>query len=209
MSKTRSQRQAFTLLELLLVLALLVMLTALAVPAWNGPMQARKLTRAADQVRTEWLRARTKAIMTGEILSFRFQPGTGHFRIEPRTQSKLLLAAAAASGAAGSQTLSPADNDKDLAVTPTIDRELPADVLFASGVVAADSRYDRLAAEDRIRSASDILPWSDPILFYPDGAATAARVIIAGERDRAVAIELRSLTGDARISGVFSLDEVR
>jgi len=206
-------RRAFTLLELLLVLALLAIMAAFSWPALRGSMGGQSLRSAGDQIRTNWLRARTKAITSGEAMSFRYQPGTGRYRIEQRTEQQLLLAAfSASSGGVGQpgggvppaavQSVAPP------APVPPAEDELPDGVSFAGGEVMADSRASRLAAEDRVRSMGDGT-WSEAVLFYPDGTATAAQVVVVGARGRAIAIELRSLTGDVRVGPIFSIEEVQ
>jgi hypothetical protein len=89
-----------------------------------------------------------------------------------------------------------------------VEDELPDAVTFAGGDVVADSRAARLAAEDRVRSLADGT-WSGAVLFYPDGTATSARVVLLGERGRAIAVEVRSLTGDVRVSQVFLAEQAR
>ncbi len=204
-------RRAFTLLELLLVLALLAMMAAFSWPALRGSMGGQNLRSAGDQVRTSWLRARTKAITSGEAMSFRYQPGTGRYRIEQRTEQQILLAAFSASlGGAGQ----PGGGGSSAAAVPSaaplppVEDELPEGVSFGDSEVMADSRATRLAAEDRVRSMGDG-SWSEAVLFYPDGTATAARVVLVGARGRAIAIELRSLTGDVRVGPIFSVEEAK
>jgi type II secretion system protein H len=202
-------RRAFTLLELLLVLALLAMMAAFSWPAMRGSMGGQNLRSAGDQIRTNWLRARTKAITSGEAMSFRYQPGTGRYRIEQRTEQQILLAAFTASsggaGQGGGGGSSAAVQSVPPAPVPPVEDELPDGVSFAGSEVMADSRATRLAAEDRVRSMGDG-SWSEAVLFYPDGTATAAQVVLVGARGRAIAVELRSLTGDVRVGSIFSVE---
>jgi len=57
-----TDRKATTLIEVLLVLALLVMLAAMTWPALDRPMADQRLRKAADRVRTAWVRARIDAM---------------------------------------------------------------------------------------------------------------------------------------------------
>jgi prepilin-type N-terminal cleavage/methylation domain-containing protein len=166
-----NDRRAFTLLELMLVLALLAMMAAFAWPVLRGSLGGQNLHSAADHVRTQWLRARTKAITSGETMSFRFRPDTGRFRIEPRTQQQLLLEAfSGSSGGAGQTGGAPSTVAMASAAAPapppppSVEDELPESVVFAGSEVIADSRATRSAAEDRVRSLADAT-WSEAVLF--------------------------------------------
>src|SRR6185437_3581200 len=96
MASTRHRRSAFTLLELLLALSVLVAVAAITWPALERPLASQRLRRAAEQVRTQWIKARTKAISTGETYSFRYEPDTARFRVESQSQEASLLEAASA-----------------------------------------------------------------------------------------------------------------
>ena len=64
-------RSAFTLLELLLVLALMVAAVAAALPSLKTSFSNQRLQKAAEQIRAEWTRARARAIKTGQTQIFR------------------------------------------------------------------------------------------------------------------------------------------
>jgi prepilin-type N-terminal cleavage/methylation domain-containing protein len=63
-------RRAFTLLELLLVLALIVAIVSLAGTNLRSGFRHQRLRKAAEQVRTEWARARIEAIKRGRVHVF-------------------------------------------------------------------------------------------------------------------------------------------
>ena len=58
--------------------------------------------------------------------------------------------------------------------------------------VAAETLND--ARSESTREASGGAP-IDAILFYPDGTAQDARILVQDERGRTMAVELRGLTG--------------
>ena len=221
MASTKRRRAAFTLLELLLALAVLVAVAAITWPALERPLATQRLRRAAEQVRTQWIKTRTKAINAGETFSFRYQPDTARFRVEVQSQDAALLEATAASmgsqaGAggstsAGSQSSSASSTSStSLPAVPAqpLEAELPDGVKFAGGDVTEDGRAAEIANRERLMGSVD-LSWSQPIFFYPDGTATAARVALVGQRERAIVIELRSLTGGARIGEIVSQESLR
>jgi prepilin-type N-terminal cleavage/methylation domain-containing protein len=79
----RAPRPAFTLLEVLLVLAILLILGAAAYPTLNGMWGDVKVKAAADQVRGAWVEARAAAIEDGRAYKFGVQKDTGKFRVAP------------------------------------------------------------------------------------------------------------------------------
>lgn len=188
--------RAFTLLETLLVLALFVIMAALAWPALEQPLAGQRLRRAADQVRAHWVRARNKAMLSGETYSFRYLPGSGESRLERSATSASGPQAASAGGTqagAGHQGAAAAEED------------LPEGIIFLPAPGEAQPR----GGVDMVQpsSAADGL-WSPPILFYPDGTATTARVVLKGQGDRHIAVQLRGLTGVTNVGEVFEAGDM-
>ena len=75
--------RGYTLLELLLVLAILVILAATAAPLLRGTMQDAALRSAADTIRVELTRANVRAMKSGRIQVFRFEVGGTQFSVQP------------------------------------------------------------------------------------------------------------------------------
>jgi prepilin-type N-terminal cleavage/methylation domain-containing protein len=196
-------RRAFTLLETVLVLSLLVILAAMAWPALKGPMSGHRLRRSADQVRAEWARARNRAMLSGEIQAFVYLPGSDRFRVVAYADAQGTLQQAAAgsntagSSSAGSDT---AGSGTTASGTSAGDRFLPAGVVFAGST--ATSPAVTQAAFGAQGS------WSDMILFYPDGTSTNATVTLESEDGRQVPVELRGVTGGSRAGEMISAQEV-
>lgn len=76
-------RQAFTLMEMVLVLALIVVLAGISYPAIDGMLADQRLTAAEDMIRGQCARARSRAINEGVPYRFAYVQGTGHWRIAP------------------------------------------------------------------------------------------------------------------------------
>jgi hypothetical protein len=70
----------------------------------------------------------------------------------------------------------------------------------------ADSRSAIIAEEAEQSSVTDAV-WSEPILFYPDGTATSARLVLKNEHGRSIELTLRGLTGVVSIGTVQSSEE--
>src|SRR5207302_1691993 len=70
-------RPAFTLLEVVLVLALIVVLAALAYPVFESLQAGPRLAAAADEIRGKLNECRTHAIEERRPYRFAFREGTG------------------------------------------------------------------------------------------------------------------------------------
>jgi type II secretory pathway pseudopilin PulG len=79
----RQARAAFTVMELLLVLAIMVVAAAMLVPSIKDMLDEQKLTNAGDMVRGKCAVARTHAINDGMAYRFAVALNTGRWRIAP------------------------------------------------------------------------------------------------------------------------------
>ena len=82
----RPAPRGFTLVEMLVVLAIVALLSAMTWPSVQRLMNRARVKDAARQVRTELGEARLRAIESGKPQVFRFQPGTGAFEIRPKEE---------------------------------------------------------------------------------------------------------------------------
>jgi prepilin-type N-terminal cleavage/methylation domain-containing protein len=76
-------RRGFTLLELLLVMAILVVLLSIALPSIEAMYGHVRVTAAVDQVRAVWAEARSRAIDDGQAYRFAVMPDTNRYRVAP------------------------------------------------------------------------------------------------------------------------------
>jgi prepilin-type N-terminal cleavage/methylation domain-containing protein len=77
------QRRGFTLSEMLVVLGILVVITAVAQPAIRATLSDNRLRSAGRQVRIELAKARLKAVQSGVAQRFRYQLGKNRFEVVP------------------------------------------------------------------------------------------------------------------------------
>ncbi len=163
----------FTLVELLLVLALVVMLAALVSPSLSGTLEKVRLDAAAEQVRTAWIDARLEAMRGGESVAFQCRLGEGFY-----TLSTLADATAAQAGS---------EEVADQAKLADDDYEELGGVTFV-----------QLSLGDGTDPTVDpAVPAC--LVFRPDGATDDAFAIIQTPDGRQRRITLRGLTGAARI----------
>jgi prepilin-type N-terminal cleavage/methylation domain-containing protein len=211
-----ARERGVTLMELLLVLALLVIAGSIAIPAITGAFSSVRLRRAGDAVIARWAEARAQAIETGAPYQFRFTPETGKYRLEPWAPAAAEAAAVVGSSrVAESRTATASDEakaetaatHKSLDQSPTIETVLPESILFQGGQSAA---YDKLSGERRVDSLQSLGDtWSTPILFFPDGTTTSATVVLQNDLKQYLRLTLRGLTGVGRVSDVLTSEELQ
>ncbi len=194
-------RRALSLLELLLVLALLVVVAALVLPALANTMENQRLSKAGDVVRASWNNARVRAMRSGRIHMFRYSPGGNQYYVEPwfAVTDEIESSDKSWDTSAGN-----ADLQAALAVRANPE-ELPEGVTFVQAQTFFDSR-DQAATED-IAGAGLPLP-AAPILFYPDGTTSTTRLLLMNEQESYVVVQLRGLTGIAKVSELLTPAEL-
>ena len=176
-------RHGFTLLEVLLVLAIIVMLTAMAYPSIEAMYADARLTAAADQIRARWADARTKAIEEGRPYRFAVQQD-GRFRIAPD--------AADFWNGGGGDAANSDTNDPD---TPplVVEEALPKGVNFADGGITGSDNS----------GGGDGGPWQTVVTFQPDGTASQdVEVIFQADGTRPLQLKLRALTGSVTVQAL-------
>jgi len=190
-----------TLLEVMLVLAVIVVAFAIAIPAMRGPLANHRLRLAADRVRAQWGKARIEAMQTGRAHIFRFELGAARCRTEPCLSADDYLESSDADAAESRVADVPLVADPDLAA------ELPEGVFFLGGVAKTDTRAMTVLGTRSAEPVEADAQWSAPVFFFPDGTSSSAELVLANDRDRAVAVRLRGLTGTALVGPLQTIAE--
>lgn len=169
-------RPGYTLFELLLVLAMLIVMTALAFPSLDSMNSAYRVSEAVDMVRARWATARSHAMNEGRSYRFSVIPGKGNFRIAPDS---------ADFWAGGGSN--PDDN------ALVLDEALPKGVRFNLGPSnSGDMSGDSSQKPEQV----DIAQMSTVVAFLPTGTASEdVEITFACAGARAVTLKLRALTG--------------
>lgn len=196
------KRRGFTLLELMLVLAVLVVIAAMTMPALGRVVETQRLKQGADQVRAAWMRTHLTAMRTGKLQMFCFENGAGRYRIETWYAAEEEVEAADATEDTGRRATP--------AKAPTADAEkgeqmLPDDVVFSAGDAESDNRGSKIEDDVSMTSGG---AWSRPILFYPDGSTSNAHLVVSNKRGRAIRVDLRGLTGGVTVGEIERIDEL-
>lgn len=82
-----SRRSGYTLLELMLVLAVLTVIVAMAWPSLSKPLHRSAVEQAAGQLVKDLGQARLAAIEYGQIIRFRYEPGGGRYVLDMASAS--------------------------------------------------------------------------------------------------------------------------
>lgn len=192
-------------MEVMLTLAVLVLIGAMTWPIVANSFADRKLRAGADRIRAAWVSARVKAMRTDSVQVFRYTPGGREFRVETRPMTE---AAVDPSGAPMGETAAVSEGFNPEGVKG----ELPETVTFVGSETALDTRAAMLDLTPLGDSESG-QAWSDPILFYPDGTTSTARLVLRMKKHendtQALEIELtlRGLTGIVRVGEPFATEE--
>jgi type II secretory pathway pseudopilin PulG len=171
-----------TLVEVTLVLALLVVIAAVAIPAMGGVFARASLRGGCDTLRAAWSKARMAAIQKGQSFVFRCEPRGRRFQIIPLDQI----------GLPESDEQQPMDPDGERAPQDMLRiarMQLPDGVIFAKADVRSSTQLAATAG------STDGGAWSSPILFRPDGTTSDASMVIENEPGNTIRVTLRGLTG--------------
>lgn len=173
MPPANNTHRAFTLVELLLVLALLVVIAGFTVMALEGSLLKSRLRSGVEQVRAAWADARTQTATGGERLAFTCLIGGRDYKLSP--VKDLCLPAA------------------DEQATTEKTGQLPKGIKFYSLQASASGA---MAPATGVRPPEN-LQWSAPVVFNPDGTSYDAIVLMEDESGEQRQLSLRGLTCSA------------
>lgn len=192
---------AFTLLELLLVLVLLAAFATVAIPAILGTLKSQRLQYAAQQLQSDFARSRLEAMESGRIRMLRFQINDGKYVVQPYLQGNDALESnlVGIGGGMPGGGMNTANFSMQSAEQEVRNEELPEGIIFAGNEVKASMRGFQLEQEvGQTMMMSEVRP----ILFYPDGSTSDAKVFLKSEDGTILSVKLRGLTGIGRVEEV-------
>lgn len=186
----RNSRSAFTLAELLAVLAIIAITAGLVAPMASGWWQAQKLQEAIDDLRTDWIKARTYAMDEGRPYRFAIDQSGQGYRIAPNDIDHWQGASTGVNA--------PPTGDPDEVPGTVIERHLPNNVLFRS---AGDQV--NLSAENT-ESTWLFLPDGRAKLLDSDGRERQSSSIILAEQQgtRVRQLTMRALTAQSQLTPI-------
>ena len=196
----RTSRAAFSLIEMVLVLAILVAIGAIVAPSFNDAFVRQRLQSSADRLRSQWDRARLTAMKTGQSQIFNCVIGSGDFSVEPyMMNADLVNASAGAIVTTTGGTVVEATASGAVTAPSTVTAEgakLEEDIVFVSCAVSSDMRAATVAQEGGLTAVSAM---NQAVMFYPDGSTSTAEVIIQDPNGKQRAVRIRGLTGSTQV----------
>jgi len=184
--------RGLTLIEVVLVLALLGVIGAISIPLLEGSFSRAALYSGGDLLRGAWAQARLSAMQNGEAFVFRFEPNGSRFQI---VQLNAL-------GTPATDMLAPVDPENPEETGEFVrlsQNKLPDGIVFSGGDISSSARV--MATLPGAEGGS----WSRPILFYPDGTTSDASIVLANDRQVQIRVTLRGLTGLSQSADVESM----
>ncbi|HMO15457.1 MAG TPA: prepilin-type N-terminal cleavage/methylation domain-containing protein, partial [Pirellulaceae bacterium] len=179
--------RGFSMVELVLVMAILVVIAGLAIGHLGRSQSGQYLIRGADLVRSEMGRARVQAIRSGEIHAFFYQPGSNVFAVARLSDAGEITVP-------NSQLIE--------GQYQFFHQRLPSDIVFAETAIEFDSR-DQMSRQ-QVRGGGGVGSNNEmrSVMFYGDGSSQNARITLAHTSGASIQITLRGLTGVASSSNV-------
>jgi prepilin-type N-terminal cleavage/methylation domain-containing protein len=202
----RGQRGAFTLIELMLVLAVIVLIGAIAAPSLGNLFERQKLNAAIETMRLQWEEARLKAMKTGQAQVFTCELSASGYSIKPLVlQSDSMNVGEGATLATTGGLIETENYGRGTvavaADTSTTDESLGDGITFQSCRVVSDMRSYVAAQSSQTSGIGGVNTQTvaQSVIFYPDGSTSTAEIQLRNARGDVRAIQLRGLTGQSRI----------
>lgn len=203
-------RHGITLVEMLLVLAVLGVMAAISYPNLHRFMADQKIQEATEMVRTHLAGTRNKAIDATLIYEFRYEPSGNKFLVIPHEPDQAQTGAAI--GAQGQVASGDTLYRFAGVLRPGVTFAVPTAALSELGIPVvetpvpiADWQIQGLVLPDGSNLAG--ANWSEPILFYPDGSAAESMFRLQDETGHIMEVKVRGLT--AAVSVIPVVDEVQ
>lgn len=201
-------RPAFTLVELLVVLGVLVVMASLSWPSLMRYVEENSLRQNAELVRRELANTRVLAIESGLTYQFRFEPQGRDFVILPFHDPQV--------STNDSKKVSQNDEPRPAKVK-TVVGHLSEGTTFGHVIESSDTPSDtgghRLGEKWLAMLKDGALytdtAWSAPVLFRPHGASADTRLLIRDKSNRSVTFSVRGLTGAVRVGRIQTAEVSR
>jgi Tfp pilus assembly protein FimT len=203
----------FTLFEVLLTLCLLVAMAAMVWPSLDKTFANQRLLKAADQIRTQWCKARLDAMSSSSTLAFCYETDGVRYRIlgssadtnasQTGTETQSTSNYTTNTALIQKENISQTD-DQALGNSFSPIKNLPYGISFFGSQSVVDDRASAAASNP----ASTDSNWSQPFFFYPDGTTSSAVLLLRNKDGRVIELTLRGLTGVVKVSDIKTAEGI-
>lgn len=189
-------------MELLLSLAVFAAIASVVIPQFTGLLGDRGLVRAGNQIQIRMLQLRVQAMREGRVMMMEGKADDGSIRTRPYYS---MADSTETMDQSGSQSALLTGADQANAIMTTQDpeatetMEMPEGVVFQGVLVASAARALEIEQASQGMMSSG---WSRPVLFFPDGTTSTARLTLTDPLTGTIDIDLRGITGDARVGEI-------
>ena len=189
------QPSGFTLLELMIVAAVMVLLVSIATPSIMSMRREAWLAEQTDSVRELMAQARQFAVDEGIEYTFHYEIGGNHALVLPAENEEDSSEATSESG----QTATIQEYDRVLL-------ELPEELKIRApeGYEDVSENIDQQRFGSLVGSQLENKQWSQGIRFRFDGTTDDFELRIHDEDDLSCNVTLRGLTGSVRTTQVYT-----
>ena len=194
-------KRAFTLLEMLVALAVLMLFVSMTFPSVGRLMANQDLKTAAESVQSTLFKSRVRAIGDGLTYQFRYEPFGRRFLVIPYE-----LPAASPSG-----TGTTASADTQTVTVWRVSGQLPEEMIFQPS--GGEPESGQPLDEEWLTGLPDLYElsktaWSPALLLRADGSATdGVFELLDDKTNKRVVFTLRGLTGIASISELQEVEQ--
>ncbi len=211
------RRLGVTMVEVLLVLAIIVAVAGIAVPSFDSMISSRRIKNSTDTVALDISEARVRAMRTGQAQVFTATLDGSQYTIEPWLNSYDEVDASAGATIKDSVSGSIVETQSAAEVSSFSDeeqgstqRELESGVQFFAVETLVDTRnaaaIETTTGVGAATAAVAGSGTSNPVLLYPDGTSTTAQIVLVDEHGRRMVISLRGVTGRVSVYRTSSVD---
>lgn len=176
-----AQRRGFTLIELMVVLALIGIMTAMIIPEMRGTFEDAVLRSTGRELANVFNLAYSRAVTVNQLQRVRFETSTGKYIVEKRAR-----AGVGESGFAPVRDLPGGEGKIDSRITMELRRP-------GEGLSDGSDQGDSMVPKDE-------MPVRDQaIAFYPDGTADAGEILLQDRDGFRLALRINPITARVNI----------
>lgn len=168
----KTRRRGVTLIELLLVMAVIIVVLGLAAPMFFESLRTQQLRSAADQLRIDLSKARNRAMSSGQMLGLTL------------TENSYTIGLAS-------------EVDENEASAPAFQQstiDLPAGLRLVLATGQADPASSSAQSTDATVGSDGIAAY-----FYPDGTTSTVEFQLFNDKENSLVVSLRGITGVALV----------